>query len=135
MARVDVCAKAVPLRLTKVADKSVVRARGLVGYTIRVSNPTVGEAKDVQVCDRLPSGLVYVSSKAKAKLTKGQYCWHIETLGAHKSRSYRIVLRALGSASGDRVNHATASATGAKTRRAKDQVHVLPFRAVDPVTG
>jgi uncharacterized repeat protein (TIGR01451 family) len=135
LARVDVCAKAVPLRLTKVADKSVVRGGGLVGYTIRVSNPTVGEAKDVEVCDRLPSGLVYVSSKATAKLTKGQYCWHIETLGAHKSRSYRIVLRALGSASGDRVNHAAASAPGAKTRRAKDQVHVLPFRAVDPVTG
>jgi uncharacterized repeat protein (TIGR01451 family) len=129
LARVDVCAKPVPLRLTKVADSSSVRARGLVGYTIRVSNPTVGEAQDVQVCDRLPSGLVYVSSKAKAKFTKGQYCWSIDTLAAHQSRSFRITVRALGSASGDRVNRATASAKGATTRHAKDPVRVLGARA------
>jgi uncharacterized repeat protein (TIGR01451 family) len=129
LARVDVCAKAVPLRLTKVADKSTLRAGSLVGYTIRVSNPTSGEAQDVDVCDKLPSGLVYVSSKAKAKYTKGQYCWHIDTLGAHKSKSYRITVRALGSASGDRTNRATASAPGAVTKHAKDPVHVLGARA------
>jgi uncharacterized repeat protein (TIGR01451 family) len=129
LARVDVCAKAVPLRLTKVADSSSVRAGGLVGYTIRVSNPTSGEAQDVQVCDKLPSGLVYVSSKAKAKFTKGQYCWQIDTLAAHQSRSFRITVRALGSASGNRVNRATASAPGATTKRAKDPVRVLGARA------
>jgi uncharacterized repeat protein (TIGR01451 family) len=126
--RVDICVKQVPLRLTKVADRHTLRAGDLVGYTIRVSNPTAGEAKDVDVCDKLPSGLVYVSSKARAKFTKGQYCWHIETLGAHKSRSYRITVRALGSASGDRTNRATASAPGARTRHAKDAVHVLAAR-------
>jgi uncharacterized repeat protein (TIGR01451 family) len=129
LARVDVCAKAVPLRLTKVADSASVRAGGLVSYTIRVSNPTKGELQDVDVCDRLPSGLVYVSSKAKAKFTKGQYCWNIDTLGAHQSKSYRITVRALGSASGDRVNRATASAKGAKTKRASDPVRVLGARA------
>jgi uncharacterized repeat protein (TIGR01451 family) len=129
LARVDVCAKAVPLRLTKVADSSSMRAGGLISYTIRVSNPTRGEAQDVDVCDRLPSGLVYVSSKAKAKYTKGQYCWNIDTLGAHKSQSYRITVRALGSASGNKVNRATASAKGAKTDRAQDPVRVLGARA------
>jgi uncharacterized repeat protein (TIGR01451 family) len=136
LAKVDVCAKAVPLRLTKIADSASVRAGSTVGYTIRVSNPTVGEAKDVKVCDKLPSGLVYVSSKARAKFTSGQYCWTIKTLGAHQSQSFRITVRALGSASGDRVNRATASAKGAKTKRAKDPVHVLARRAVlDRPTG
>jgi uncharacterized repeat protein (TIGR01451 family) len=129
LARVDVCATRVPLRLTKVADNASVRAGGTVSYTIRVWNPTAGEAKEVQVCDKLPSGLVYVSSKARARYTKGQYCWTIETLAAHKSRNYRITVRALGSASGDRVNRATASAPGAQTKHAKYPVHVLPARA------
>jgi uncharacterized repeat protein (TIGR01451 family) len=129
MAAVDVCAKPVPLRLTKVADRASVRAGGTMGYTIHVSNPSAGEAKDAKVCDKLPSGLVYVSSKATAKFSNGQYCWTIKTLGAHESESFRITVRALGSASGDRVNRATASATGAKTARAKDPVRVLGARA------
>jgi uncharacterized repeat protein (TIGR01451 family) len=136
MARVDVCAKPVPLQLTKVADQHSLRAGDTVGYTIRVSNPTAGEARNVKVCDKLPKGLVYVSSKATAKFSNGQYCWTISTLGAHKSRSFRITVRALSSASGDRVNRATASAKGAKTRHAKDPVHVLAARATGGgVTG
>jgi uncharacterized repeat protein (TIGR01451 family) len=129
VARVDACAKAVPLRLSKVADSSSMRAGSLISYTIRVSNPTGGEAQDVDVCDKLPSGLVYVSSKSRAKYSKGQYCWNIDTLAAHKSRSYRITVRALGSASGDKVNRATASGAGAKTAHAKDPVRVLGVRA------
>jgi uncharacterized repeat protein (TIGR01451 family) len=129
MARVDACAKRVPLRLTKVADRHSLRAGSTVGYTIRVSNPTAGEARDVKVCDDLPKGLIYVSSKAKAKFSNGRYCWTIKTLGAHRSQSFRITVRALSSASGDRVNRATASAKGAKTQHAKDPVHVLAARA------
>jgi len=122
------CAKPVPLRLTKVADEHTLRAGSTVGYTIRVSNPSAGEAKGVKVCDRLPSGLVYVSSKAKARFSNGQYCWTVGTLGAHKATSYRITVRALGSAAGDRTNRA-ASAKGARTRHARDPVHVLAARA------
>jgi uncharacterized repeat protein (TIGR01451 family) len=129
MSRADICAKPVPLRLTKVADRHTLPAGDLVGYTIRVSNRTVGEARNVKVCDDLPSGLVYVSSKAEAKFTKGQYCWTIKTLAAHKSTSFRITVRAVSSAAGNRVNRASASAPGAKTRRANDAVHVLPARA------
>jgi uncharacterized repeat protein (TIGR01451 family) len=129
LSRADICAKPVPLRLTKVADRHTLRAGDLVGYTIRVSNPTAGEARNVKVCDDLPSGLVYVSSKAKAKFTKGQYCWTIKTLGTHKSTSFRITVRAVSSSAGNRVNRASASAPGAKSRRANDAVHVLPARA------
>jgi uncharacterized repeat protein (TIGR01451 family) len=129
VARVDVCAKAVPLRLTKVADRGSIRAGDTIGYTIRVSNRTDGEAKEVKVCDKLPSGLVYVSSRAKAKFTGGQYCWTIATLGAHKGKRYRITVRALGGASGGEVNRASASAKGARTKRASDPIQVLPARA------
>jgi uncharacterized repeat protein (TIGR01451 family) len=129
MARTTTTVKSVALRLSKAADHASARAGERMGYTIRVTNPTRGEARDVQVCDRMPSGMVYVSSKARAKYTKGQYCWHIDTLRARSSRSYRITVRMLASASGSKVNRATASGEGATTKRAKDPVHVLPARA------
>jgi uncharacterized repeat protein (TIGR01451 family) len=136
MGRTTTKVKNVALRLTKVADSGSVRAGGLMGYTIRVSNPTRGEARGVKVCDRMPSGMVYVSSKARAKYTKGQYCWTISTLKAHQGRSYRITVRMLTSASGTKVNRATASGRGATTRSAKDPVHVLGARAAGGgVTG
>jgi hypothetical protein len=50
-------------------------------------------------------------------------------LAAHKTKSYRITVRALGSASGSRVNRATASAPDALTTHAKDPVRVLGARA------
>jgi uncharacterized repeat protein (TIGR01451 family) len=136
LARVDVCAKIIDPLVTKVADRTSLRAGNLVGYTIRVTNPTPGEAQNVKVCDKLPSGLVYVSSTPKAKFSKGQYCWTIKTLRAHETRSYRITVRALSSASGDRVNHVTLSADGVKTKRARAAVHVLAARATGGgVTG
>jgi uncharacterized repeat protein (TIGR01451 family) len=40
---------------------------------IRVRNPSKRSVRNVRVCDRLPAGMTYVTSKATAKLTKSGY--------------------------------------------------------------
>jgi uncharacterized repeat protein (TIGR01451 family) len=127
----------VKLRLSKVADDAAVTAGGLISYTIKVTNPTKGTARNIRTCDRLPAGLVYISATSKAKLRGGAWCWRAKTLGAGKSKRYRITVRALRGASGNKVNRATVSGTGqAKGARAKRAVRVLPSGAAGGgVTG
>jgi uncharacterized repeat protein (TIGR01451 family) len=126
---VDICARQVALRLSKVADAPSVRAGGLLSYTIRVTNPTRATARNVKTCDRLPAGLVYVSSRSKARLTGGAYCWTAKTLAAGASRRYRITVRVLRGASGSRVNRATVNGLEAHPRKARAAIRVLPNRA------
>jgi uncharacterized repeat protein (TIGR01451 family) len=126
---VDVCARKVTLRLSKVAAHPTVRAGGLMTYSIRVTNPTHGMARNVKSCDRLPAGLVYVALRSKARLAGGSYCWTAKALAAGKSRRYGITVRVLSSARGSTTNRATA--TGAESRTHKDRaaIRVLPARA------
>jgi uncharacterized repeat protein (TIGR01451 family) len=114
------------LRLTKVANHKTVRAGQTVTYTLRVSNPSSAPVRSVKVCDTLPSGLVYVSSKSRAKLTKGQYCWTVGTLGAGRSRTLKLTARALKGTSGTKTNRASASSPDARTGRASRSVRVRP---------
>jgi uncharacterized repeat protein (TIGR01451 family) len=127
----------VKLRVTKVASRSAVRAGESLGYRIRVRNASKsGTARNVRVCDRLASGLVFVSSKPKAKLSRGQRCWTIKRLGAGKSKTYRVTARALRGASGRKTNTATATSPDARRARAKRPVRVLPGGVLpDRVTG
>jgi uncharacterized repeat protein (TIGR01451 family) len=117
------------LRISKVAGASTVVAGGTLSYRIRVTNASPFAVDAVKVCDDLPSGLVYVSSSPRARLTSGRYCWTIATLGARKARTLTIRVRVLRGASGRKVNVATATspqARGARTRAATDTavVHV-----------
>jgi uncharacterized repeat protein (TIGR01451 family) len=124
------------LRLTKSVDRSSPRAGETATYTIRVTNPSKRSVPNVRVCDRLPSGLVYVSSKTTAKLTKSGYCWTAKRLWAGRSQAYRITVRALPGTSGRKVNHATASSSAATTARATRTVRVLAARVLGGgVTG
>jgi uncharacterized repeat protein (TIGR01451 family) len=124
------------LRLTKSVDRSSPRAGETATYTIRVTNPSKRSVPNVRVCDRLPSGLVYVSSRTKAKLTKSGYCWTAKRLWAGRSEAYRITVRALPGTSGRKVNHATASSSAATTARATRTVRVLAARVLGGgVTG
>jgi uncharacterized repeat protein (TIGR01451 family) len=124
---VDVCTRKVRLRLAKIAHQQAVTAGGRIAYTIRVLNPTRGTARNVRTCDQLPAGLVYVRSKAKAKLTGGRYCWRAKTLAPGESKSYGITVRALRGARGNKVNRATVAGTErAKPARANDAVRVRP---------
>lgn len=112
------------LGLTKGANRKTVKAGQTVTYTLRATNPSSAPVKNVKVCDDLPSGLVYVGSKSRAKLTKGQYCWTVKSLGAGKSRTFTLTARALKGASGTKTNRATASSPDARTKRASRSVRV-----------
>jgi uncharacterized repeat protein (TIGR01451 family) len=117
------------LALTKVAGRKRVRAGRTVTYTIRVRNRSDVAVRRVRTCDLLPPGLVYVSSKSRAKPSKGRYCWTARRLGAGKSRTYRLTARALGGAGGMRVNRATATSRGTARARARSAVRVRARRA------
>jgi uncharacterized repeat protein (TIGR01451 family) len=134
---VDVCATKVTLRLSKLADSATVTAGGLISYTIRITNPTKGVARNARTCDRLPAGLVYMRSTTKAKLRGGAWCWRARTIAPGASRTYRITVRALRGASGSKVNRATVSGNGqVKAARAKRAVQVRPTGAAGGgVTG
>jgi uncharacterized repeat protein (TIGR01451 family) len=124
------------LRLTQAINRTTIGAGRTATYTIRVRNPSKRGVRNVRVCDRLPSGLVYVSSTPTAKLTKSGYCWTTKTLWAGRSRTYRITVRALGGASGRKANRATASSAMANTDRATRTIRVLGARAAGGgVTG
>jgi uncharacterized repeat protein (TIGR01451 family) len=112
------------LGLTKGANRKAVKAGQTITYTLRVRNPSSAPVKNVKVCDDLPSGLVYVSSKSRAKLTKGQYCWTVKSLGAGKSKAFTLTARALKGTSGTKTNRASASSPDARTKRASRSVRV-----------
>jgi uncharacterized repeat protein (TIGR01451 family) len=117
------------LALTKNVNHTVLRAGSTATYTLRVRNPSKRSVRDVRVCDRLPSGLTYVSSTANAKLTKSGYCWTTKRLYAGRSKTYRITVRALAGAKGQTVNRATASSSGATTKNARRTIRVLAANA------
>jgi uncharacterized repeat protein (TIGR01451 family) len=113
------------LRLHKVGSPTVVHAGGNVTYRLRVTDPTWIAIHKVTVCDTIPNGLLYVSSSPRAHLQTGRYCWSIPPLCAHSSRSYTGITDAAPGNGGKLVNHATASAPGIPTARAKATVPVI----------
>jgi uncharacterized repeat protein (TIGR01451 family) len=125
---VTVCATRVKLKLSKRADRTAVRAGGLASYTIRVSNPSKGTARNVRTCDRLPAGLVYVSSRAKATFASGRYCWQAKALGPGTSTRYRITVRARPGTSRVRrvTNRATLRGANVRARRASATLWLVP---------
>jgi uncharacterized repeat protein (TIGR01451 family) len=128
---VDVCVRKVALRLSKVADHARVAAGGLMRYTIRVTNPTRARARTVKTCDRLPSGLVYVSSRSRAKLSGGAYCRTAKSLTADASRRYRITVRVLRGASRQPDHRTALSGLQTRPRKARAGIRVLPARATE----
>ncbi|WP_183342386.1 DUF11 domain-containing protein [Conexibacter arvalis] len=122
------------LKLTKTASAKTVRAGGTVTYKLRVTNASGFALRSVRVCDRLPSGLVFVSSTPKAKLTKGQRCWTFRALGAKKSKTITLKARVLRGAGGRKVNVAKATAPNARGARSRAAtgtaaIRVLPVAA------
>jgi uncharacterized repeat protein (TIGR01451 family) len=133
MDTVDINVRKVTVRVSKVASRSTVNAGETFSYRIRVRNPSKGQARNVKVCDRLPSGLSYVSSKPTAKRQGGQRCWTIKTLSAGKSRTFRVTVRAARGANGRKTNTATVSSPDVRRARARDAVQVRGVAT--PVTG
>jgi uncharacterized repeat protein (TIGR01451 family) len=121
---VDVTVRKVALRLSKVAARATVRAGDTLSYRIRVSNPTKGEARNVKVCDQLPSGLSFVSSSPKGKHSGSRRCWTIKSLKAAQSRTYRVTVRTAKGANGRKVNRATLRSPDIKPAIARRPVRI-----------
>jgi uncharacterized repeat protein (TIGR01451 family) len=107
------------------SSPATVTAGGRITFQLKVSNPGTATLHDVQVCDDLPAGLVYVSSKPKAKLHNGDYCWTVATLNGKASKTFAIVTRALVGAFGKLTNRATASGPEILTAHAHRMITVL----------
>jgi len=130
-------AQHVAITLRKTSNVNRVRAGKRVTFKITLHNTSKTlTAHKVMTCDRLPTGLVYVSSKPKAKLKSGRRCWTEATLKPNATKVYTLVARALPSASGLKTNHATASGPDVGRRTATHRVRVLrPVRRPGGVTG
>jgi uncharacterized repeat protein (TIGR01451 family) len=113
------------LRLTQAVDRRTLRSDQTATYTLRVRNPSKRAIRKVRTCAELPAGLVFVSAKPRAKLSRGMYCWTATRLRAGRSTTYRLTVRALRGTSGRKVNHAVASSPGARTRHARRWVRVV----------
>lgn len=114
----------IPLRLSKTVTPKSVEAGGLLHYTIAVSDPTVATAHGLTVCDRLPAGLVYVSSSAPARLSDGSRCWKLAALKGGATKKIRVVARALAGSGGKLVNTAVLTGADAVRRKASAAVQV-----------
>ncbi len=112
------------LQLRKTASVRSASAGQNVSYRIVVKNPTpVGIAR-VTVCDRLPAGLVFVSSSPRAKLSVGRFCWSIRRLGGGRAKAFILVTNVLPGHDARQVNRATASAPGVRSVSASSAVRV-----------
>jgi len=114
------------LRIRKTANKTRVRAGRRIGYTIKVTNPSSVAVQRVRVCDRLPAGIVFVSSTPKATRSDGRYCWSLGRVSARSSESVRLVTATVRGTRGRRTNTATVSGRGVSAQAgAAPTVNVL----------
>jgi uncharacterized repeat protein (TIGR01451 family) len=123
--------------LKKTASVAVVKPGGTVRFTIGWKNTGKNAAKNVVICDKLPSGLTF-SSAAGATFKSGKACWTHKSVAVGDSLSFVVVAKVDADA-GSRTftNVATATASNAPSRTANAKVRSLPQKAVKPggVTG
>lgn len=108
--------------MSKIVNRAEVAGNQEMAWTATIVN--------VRVCDRLPSGLVFVSSSPGATRSDRRYCWSLGTLAAKATKHVRVTVRALRGTKGKRTNTATVSGRGASARSdASPAVDVLAAAA------
>jgi uncharacterized repeat protein (TIGR01451 family) len=109
--------------LRKRASRATVRPGGTVDFVITATARGTGTARDIEVCDRLPSGVSIVSSGG-ARVRDGQPCWTIARLDGGQSRALHLRVRVAG---GPRriTNVATLTVAGQAPVTARARVRVL----------
>jgi uncharacterized repeat protein (TIGR01451 family) len=115
------------LRLTKSARISKVAPGQTFSFTIAVRSLGPEPALEVQICDRLGSGMAFTSTDG-ATFKRGNACWTIASLAKGKVRRFVVHVRALTDPSGASrlTNTATATADGVRKRTAKASVMLAP---------
>ncbi len=123
------------LSIRKGASKAITNRRTNVLFTITVRNIGTATARNVRICDRIPSGFSFVRARG-AQVRGGQACWNVGNLNAGQSRTVRITLRA--NTAGNRTNIATARADNANRVTGRARVRILAVigsPSIPKVTG
>lgn len=124
------------LTLKENVSRRVIKAGNRVTYHLTVSNPTPNPIDHVRVCDQVPLGLAYASSRPHADPSDGSRCWNFERIPAHGSRTIELTAIALDGESGTLLNHASARAPDVPAANATRAVRVAASAtAPTPVTG
>jgi uncharacterized repeat protein (TIGR01451 family) len=126
------------LRLKKTADRRTVAPGQSFSFSITVRSLGPAPALSVKVCDRLASGMTFVSVGG-ASFHHGSPCWAISSLAKGRQRRFLVKVRA-PMVGGPRrlVNAATATADGVRKRTARATVRLVgapPSPSPSPVTG
>ncbi len=75
--------------LTKQANKKKVQPGANVKYTIKVKNTKDGSvAKNLKVCDKLPSQMTVVKKGKTAFFDNGRLCWNVKKLAGGKTKKF-----------------------------------------------
>jgi uncharacterized repeat protein (TIGR01451 family) len=79
--------------IDKQADSPTVTAGGVAGYTITAHNRGHLTARNLLLCDHIPSHTTFVSANRKVRRIGGRRCLFIPSLGPGKSTSVHLDLR------------------------------------------
>jgi uncharacterized repeat protein (TIGR01451 family) len=123
--------------LKKTASVAVVKPGATVRFTIGWKNTGKVAAKNVVICDKLPSGMTF-SSAAGATFKAGKACWSRKSVSVGKSLTFVVVAKVDADAGSRKfTNVATATASNAPSRTAHAKVRSLPQKSAKPggVTG
>jgi uncharacterized repeat protein (TIGR01451 family) len=123
--------------LKKNASVAVVKPGATVTFTIGWKNTGKVAAKNVEICDKLPSGLTFDKAKG-ATFKSGKACWSRKSVAVGKSLTFEVVAK-INADAGSRTftNVATATASNAPSKTAHAKVRSLPQKTQKPggVTG
>jgi uncharacterized repeat protein (TIGR01451 family) len=111
-----------PLTITKRASATHVLTGSAVSFALRVTNRSGAAVHHVSVCDRLPTGLVYISGGTPQG---AEVCWKVTSLAAGRSRSFLVRAQAVASHTTIVTNRATVGAHGIATRQAHATVVII----------
>lgn len=94
------------ISVSKTTSATEVAPGAQIPYTITVRNTGDGDAKNVEVTDKLPSSLTYVSSSAGGSYDGGSHSvsWTIDTLAAGQSVTRTLVAQVADDATGTVAN-------------------------------
>jgi uncharacterized repeat protein (TIGR01451 family) len=97
-----------------------------VRFRLRLRNRGDVRREGIQVCDRLPDGLVFVRASRPHRMRSGRHCWDVARLGAGRSATIRMTARVASGARGTLRNEAAVTVAGAPALgvRARQAVRV-----------
>ena len=85
-------------------------------YRLRADNLTATRLRGVRVCERMPAGLAFVRSSARARVRNGRHCWTVKRLAPDRAKTISVTARVLGNATWADPAHASASVPRGRPR-------------------